>query len=99
MKFSQGIIGKAILGAVMIHAGEKYFTCTSFLSFLRPGKKFFVCWIFAAMGVYGPRVFNFTGINRQDDALRTERFGEFINKLWIAHCCGINADFICTRFE
>lgn len=52
--FSKCFIGVSGLYAIMIHAGEKYFSGTTFLGFFCPGKQLLICFYTASIQITPP---------------------------------------------
>src|SRR5690606_13803405 len=99
MKLSQGIVGKAPLGAVVIHTGKQDLAGATFLSFLSPGEQAFLGGIFAAMRVHYPDISHLPGVNRQDDALRSECLYEVVDQGGRSYCRRVYAHLVCAGVQ
>ena len=97
--FSKRFISVSGLYAIMIHAGEKYFSGTTLLSFFGPGKQFFICFYTASIQIAPPAFFSLFGIYRQHTYLRTEVLSYFINQFGTANCRRIDRNLICTGIQ
>ena len=82
-QFAQCLIGIALLHSVMIHRGEEYLACSTFLSLVSPLEETSFGTFTTSLEITVPAILVITGIDGNDTYLGTETRGYLIDKLRI----------------
>ena len=96
---SKSFVGISGLYTVVIHAGEKYFSGTTFLGLFRPYEQFFICFHTSSIQIAPPAFFGLFSIYCQHTNLRTKVFCNFVYQLRTTNSRRINGNLICTGIQ
>ena len=85
-EFAQGLVGIAVLRAIVVHRGEENFSGSTFLSFLSPFKESTLSTFTTTFQIAEPPVFIQSGVNGHHTYLRAKARGDFIDQFRTTQC-------------
>jgi len=99
VKTSEGLVGKALLGAIMIHAGEEDLPCPTLLCLTGPLEELTLSTLTSTFDIAVPAIGIVTGVDGADTDLRAILRGYLLDELRTTEGSAVDTDLVGTGIQ